>query len=158
MNAAIAPAGLVNATHTEVRYAETDQMGYAHHGTAAVWFELGRTNWLRQIGYPYRRLEAEGLLMPVVRLSIRYCAPGRYEDQILIQSRLTEAGRVRVLFENRAFRVEGPPPGARVLLAEGQVELACVDRSGRPQRLSRELREVLARHLSAGPWPDEKRA
>jgi acyl-CoA thioester hydrolase len=153
MNSANASPGLIQEALTEVRYAETDQMGYAHHGTAAIWFELGRTNWLRESGYPYRRLESEGILMPVVRLNIRYHAPGRYEDQIVIQSRMTELGRVCVLFENRALRLEPDGAGRRTLLVEGSVELACVDRNGCPQRLPKPLHAALAGALSQGPWP-----
>jgi acyl-CoA thioester hydrolase len=137
----------------EVRYAETDQMGFAHHSTAAVWFELGRVGWLRERGLCYRKLEGEGILLPVVRLDIRYLAPARFEDLVTIQSRITEVTRVRVVFANRVLREEY---GQRTLLAEGEVELACVNRQGRPQRLPQEVQATLTRATCTGPWSDIK--
>ena len=59
-------------TRTEVRYGETDQMGYAHHATAVLWLEYGRVHWLRRRGLKYRDLEASGVLLPVVNMNIRY--------------------------------------------------------------------------------------
>src|SRR5438128_1549701 len=85
-------------TRTEVRYGETDQMGYAHHATAVLWFEYGRVHWLRKRGLSYRDLEASGVLLPVVGLNIRYHAPGRFEDQLVIQTRLIDLGKIRVIF------------------------------------------------------------
>jgi acyl-CoA thioester hydrolase len=144
----------VHEMQVEVRYAETDQMGFAHHATAAVWFELGRVGWLRDRGLCYRKLEEEeGVLLPVVRLDIRYLAPARFEDMVVIQSRVTEVTRVRVVFANRVLREEY---GQRTLLAEGEVELACVSRKGRPQRLPHNVQVALAKAICAGPWPDGK--
>ena len=131
-------------TRTEIRYAETDQMGYAHHAAAATWFELGRVVWLRERGLPYGKLEAEGVLLPVIRLEIQYAAPGRFEDLIVIQTRLLKAGHSRLIFENRVLR-EGVECGAPELLVEGRVHLACVDSTGRVRRLPKSVRQVLRR-------------
>ena len=132
---------------TEVRYGETDQMGYAHHSVAVMWFELGRVAWLRHHGMSYRRLEDEGVLLPVTSMTIKYHLPGRFEDQIAIQARLTELGKTRVIFENRVERVEA---GAkRTLLVSGTVELACLDKEGRIRRVPPEftaLWEKLRQH------------
>jgi acyl-CoA thioester hydrolase len=125
---------------TEVRYGESDQMGYAHHSTAVLWFELGRVHWLREHGLSYRELEASGVLLPVVSLQLRYHAPARFEDALVIQTRLLDLGKTRVVFENRVVRPE--PNGQRTLLVSGTVDLACVDRAGKLQRVPKEFEKV----------------
>jgi len=121
-------------TQTEVRYGESDQMGYAHHSVAVMWFELGRVVWLRNHGMSYSDLEKQGVLLPVVEMRIKYHTPGRFEEQIVIQTRLIHLGKTRVTFENRVLRVE--KNGAdRTLLVSGEVELACLDRAGRISRV-----------------------
>jgi acyl-CoA thioester hydrolase len=121
-------------TQTEVRYGESDQMGYAHHSVAVMWFELGRVVWLRSYGMSYSELEKQGVLLPVVEMRIKYHTPGRFEEQIVIQTRLIHLGKTRVTFENRVLRLE--KNGAdRTLLVSGEVELACLDRAGRISRV-----------------------
>ncbi|HEY3321165.1 MAG TPA: thioesterase family protein [Planctomycetota bacterium] len=132
-----APGAVFNEAFTEVRYGETDQMGYAHHSTFVFWFELGRVHWLREYGLSYRKLEASGVLLPVTAMTIRYHAPGRFEDPIVIRTRLAKVTKVRVVFENEVLRVE--KDGSRTLLASGSVDLACLDREGRVQRLPKSL-------------------
>lgn len=125
-----------------VRYVETDQMGYVHHSCYVAWFEMGRIAWLREHGVPYGQLEAQGILMPVVHLDLRYYVPGRFEDQLVIQTRLAEIGRASIGFENRVERENGEAD-KRILLAEGKVELACVGRDGKVKRLPNDLRAFL---------------
>lgn len=127
-------------SHTEVRYGETDQMGYAHHATAVLWLEYGRVTWLRKRGLSYRDLETAGILLPVVNMNIRYHAPGRFEDQLVIRTKLKELSKSRVWFDSWIFRAEDD--GARTLLASGNVELACVDRSGRVRRVPAEFIKI----------------
>ncbi|MCK6474296.1 MAG: acyl-CoA thioesterase [Planctomycetes bacterium] len=149
MGDAISPAGGgYQETRSEVRYGETDQMGYAHHANAVVWFELGRVSFMRAVGLPYSAVEARGLLMPVVRLELRYHQPGRFEDVLIIQTRLAELGKLRVVFENRVLREA--PGGERTLLAEGRVELACVGRDGKPVRMPEDLRAGFEKHVHRG--------
>src|SRR5947208_13026245 len=87
-------------TWIEVRYGETDQMCYAHHATAVLWLEYGRVHWLRKRGLSYRDLEANGILLPVVSMALKYHAPGRFEDQLVIETRLVDLGKSRVIFES----------------------------------------------------------
>ena len=118
---------------TEVRYGETDQMGYAHHSVAVMWFELGRVYWLRQHGLSYRVLEESGVLLPVVEMNLKYHTPGRFEDPLAVQTQLIDLGKTRVSFENRVLRIE--PGGEKILLVSGRVDLACVDPSGKIRRV-----------------------
>src|SRR5436190_20303629 len=89
---------------TEVRYGETDQMGYAHHAVAVLWLEYGRVHWLRKRGLSYRDLEAAGILLPVVSMTLKYHSPGRFEDQLVIRTRLIDLGKSRVSFESTIHR------------------------------------------------------
>ena len=131
-----------NEVHTEVRYGETDQMGYAHHANAVLWFEMGRVAWLRQRGLSYRELETNGILLPVIGMNMRYHAPGRFEDPLAIQTRLIELGKTRITFENKVMRVESA--SERTLLVAGTVELACVDRTGKIRRVPDDFHRIWA--------------
>ncbi len=111
-----------------VRYAESDQMGVAHHGAWVVWFEEARIEWLRAHGFSYRELEAAGVLMPVIELAVRYRQPARFDDQIDLITTVAVRPPSRVVFTTRVER-----DGA--LLGEGVVTVAAVGRDGRPQRL-----------------------
>jgi len=73
-----------------VRYAETDQMGIVYHSHYAVWFEIGRTEFCRAAGLPYRQLEESGLRIPVTGLELKYRRPARYDDELTVRTALAE--------------------------------------------------------------------
>jgi acyl-CoA thioester hydrolase len=143
MAEAFDPTDLLDEAYTEVRYGETDQMGYAHHATAVLWFEYGRVCWLRKRGISYGELERNGILLPVVEMTMKYHTPGRFEDALAIQTRLIHLGKTRVTFENRVLRVE--KDSEKVVLVSGVVELACLDREGRIRRVPGEFQEIWKR-------------
>lgn len=116
-----------NVTQVRVRYAETDAMGIAYHANYLVWFEVGRTALLEELGYPYARLEADGIILPVAECHVRYRVPARYDDVLLIRSRCTELRGVSMVL---SYRVENKETG--VLLAEGWTKHAIVDRNMKP--------------------------
>ncbi len=121
-----------------VRYPEVDSMGVAHHSHHFVWFEIGRTEWMRERGLPYARVEREGTFLPVIEAECAYRAPVRYDELVSVRTRLSEAGAARVTF---TYRVEREGDGA--LLATGSTTHAAVDGAGRPRRLPAALRELL---------------
>lgn len=125
---------------TRVRYPETDRMGVAYHGHYLVWFELGRTEWMRDIGFPYGEMEEGGLFFPVTAVEVRYRRSARYDERLVIETRLVKVGASRVRFEYRIVRAD------ETLLATGTTEHATVDRTGRPCRLPQPLRERLLEH------------
>jgi acyl-CoA thioester hydrolase len=127
-----------SATTLRVRYAETDQMGVAWHGCYLSWFEVGRTDLLRERGMTYRELEAAGLRLPVIAFEARFLKPARYDDLLEVRTRVTGVGGARLSFgyEVRRRPDEGP-------LATGATTHAAVDASGRPVRLPAALRERL---------------
>lgn len=130
----MAPA---HSVETVVRYAETDQMGRAHHGIYVVWCELGRTSMMRSHGISYAELERSGILLPVTRLEIEYRAAAYYEETVRIETRVAAVRSRSVSF---GYEIYGP--SAR-LLARARTDLACIDREGRTRRLPDEVRDAL---------------
>jgi len=135
-------ASRVSRTTTRVRYPETDRMGVAHHAHYLVWFELGRTELMRQAGCAYGALEdVDGVFFPVIEAGAEYIAPARYDDVIDIETRLTRAEGVRVRFDY-VLRNAGD---SRVL-SEGFTVHASCGRDGKPCRLPESLRLRLTGH------------
>jgi acyl-CoA thioester hydrolase len=127
-----------------VRYAETDQMGVVYNSHFLVYFEIGRTEYLRHCGLAYRDLEAQGVYLVVVEASCRYLSPARYDDLLDISTWVSRLRPTRIDFRHRLSR-----KGEDAAVAGGHVVMACVDRSGRPRALPE---EVTARvEVSAGP-------
>ncbi|RXJ50733.1 acyl-CoA thioesterase [Gelidibacter gilvus] len=82
-----------------VRYAETDQMGIVYYGNYAQYFEVGRVEWLRNFGISYKSMEEEGLMLPVVSLSVKYKKPARYDDLIKVKTQLVKLPSASIEFD-----------------------------------------------------------
>jgi acyl-CoA thioester hydrolase len=108
----------VGATELRVRYAETDQMGIAHHANYLIWCELARTDFMRDLGVRYRELEEGGLLLPVVDVRFRYRAVARYDDLLRVRCWVREVATRRVIF---GYAVDRSTDGQ--LLATAQTSL-----------------------------------
>jgi len=111
-----------------VRYQETDAMGVLHHANYFTYFEMGRTELLRANGKAYRDLEADGLLMVIVKIGCSYRRPARYDDVLRLNTRTVRVTAAKIEHEYQLYRGEE-------LLCEGHSTLACVDRDGRVQRV-----------------------
>ena len=85
-------------TKIRVRYGETDQMGVVYYGNYAQYLEQGRTEWLRELGFSYRWMEANDVMLPVVHMSIDYKAPARYDDLIVVKTTLKKMPTVKIEF------------------------------------------------------------
>ena len=95
---AAAPS-LVSEARIKVRYAETDQMGVAYYANYLVWFEVGRSQYCNDCGFSYRDMEREtGLFLIVAEARCRYVTPARYEDELIVRTRITELTRRTVRF------------------------------------------------------------
>jgi acyl-CoA thioester hydrolase len=116
-----------------VRYAETDRMGLLHHANYLVYFEQGRTELLRSLGYSYKDLEDQGYLLVLTKVEVRYRSPARYDDLLTLRTTVERATSVRIDHRYELLR-DG------VLVAEGSTTLACVDREGKLQALPDFLR------------------
>ncbi len=84
-----------------VRYSETDQMGIVHHSNYAVWFEAGRTEFFTKLGLSIREIEKRGILLPLYEMNCRFKSPARYEDEIIVKTKLDSIAKVRVIFSYR---------------------------------------------------------
>lgn len=115
-----------------VRYSETDAMGVVHHGNYASYFEMGRTELLRAQGGNYRLMEESGLLFVVSKLSTHFIAPARYDDLLILTTRVKKIGMAKLEHEYELHR-----DGA--LLTRAETVLACVDRNGKVQRIPEEI-------------------
>ena len=121
-----------------VRYGDTDQMGVAYYANYLVWFEVGRTEWLRSRGYAYRDLERSGVFLPVTEAACRYLAPCRYDDLLHVVAAVGRLGRTVVRFDYRVLKEDG------TLAAVGHTEHCFLSREGRPVRAPQEIARVLA--------------
>ena len=117
-----------------VRYAETDRMGLLHHANYFVYFEMGRTEFLRRSGVSYREIEDGGHFLVIVEIACKFKRPARYDDLLTLRTTVTRVTHVKIVHAYQVFR-DGQ------LLAEGHSTLACVDREGKPQALPPLLRE-----------------
>jgi acyl-CoA thioester hydrolase len=123
-----------------VRYAETDQMGFAYYANYLAWFEVGRCEWLRSLGWSYRDLEVrDALMLPVIEAHCEYRQPARYDDELLIRSRAELASPVRIRFRYDVIRA-----GDGAVLASGHTVHASTNLAGRPKRLPAPIRAFFA--------------
>ncbi len=127
-------------TSVRVRYAETDQMGVVYHGNYFSWFEVGRVEMLRSLGFSYAELESEGCVLPVLEARCRYRRPARYDDLLGVET-VVETVRGSVLVFSYAVWKEA------VLLAEGETKHLVVDRTMRRTRLPERYQAALLRTL-----------
>src|SRR6202162_2575773 len=106
----------VNETRLRVRYAETDQMGVVYHSNHFIWFEVGRVELLRQLGFSYRDMESkDGRFIAVAEAKCRYRAPARYDEEVLVR---TELLNVRDSVVHFGYELRRAEDGA--LLGEGE--------------------------------------
>jgi acyl-CoA thioester hydrolase len=125
-------------TRVRVRYAETDQMGVVYYANYLVWFEVGRTEWLRQSGATYRSLEDDGVSLPVIEAHCEYRQPARYDDELEIRTRAALISPARVRFDYEIARSDD------VVAVVGHTVHAPIGRNGRPCRLPARVGELLA--------------
>jgi len=118
----------VSTAHIQVRYAETDKMGVAHHASYLLWFELARTGLLREAGHAYREMESGGALLPVVEYNCRLYRGAEYDDSLRVETRLVEVRSRALTFEYKVRRGDE-------LLAEGWTRHLCVDDDNRTRRV-----------------------
>ena len=127
-----------------VRYAETDQMGIVYHANYLPWFEVGRTTLMKEIGVPYRKLEEEGFLLPVLEISAKYLRAAVYDDTVEVITSLRERPLLRIRLEYEVRRGEE-------LLVTGSSVHAFVDREGRPVRPPKWAADKILEAFANGP-------
>jgi len=127
-----------------VRYGETDQMGYCYYGNYAQYYEVGRVEALRDLGFSYKSLEESGIMLPVLEYSIKYLKPAYYDDEITIKTMIKEVPGARIRFEYELSNEKGE------LINVGTVILVFVlKETMRPCKAPRELIEHVQKCIEA---------
>lgn len=130
-------------TQVRIRYSETDKMGYVYYGNYAQFFEIGRTNMLRDYGMTYRQMEDSGIMLPVRSMEVRYHSPAFYDDLLTVTTSIKEMPTKRLAFEHEIHNEAGK------LVVTGKVELVFVSAETRrptnpPENFMEKMREVLS--------------
>jgi acyl-CoA thioester hydrolase len=136
MTVTIHPEAASSRSEVRVRFCDTDLMGIVHHANYLAYFEMGRVEWLRRRGVTYADWTQRGLHLPVVDADVRYRAPARFDDALVVEARLVELRAASLRFEYRLER-------NTELLAQGSTRLACIGSDQRPQRFPPEVLKVL---------------
>ena len=92
-----------HSTYVKVRYAETDQMGVVYHGNYAQYLEIARIDWLSAIGISYKKMEEEGVMLPVFELNLKFKRSAKFDDELKIVTQLKNIPAVRIEFEYQIF-------------------------------------------------------
>jgi acyl-CoA thioester hydrolase len=120
-------------TAIRVRYAETDRMGFCYYGNYAQYFEVARVESLRSLGFSYKKLEDQGILLPVVSFNIEYKKPAFYDDELIIKCNVRELPSVKITFDYETYRGD-------TLLNEASTTLVFVkSEDNKPTRIPQEL-------------------
>jgi len=128
----------VHETSIRVRYAETDAMGLAYNAHYLTWFEVGRTELLREAGLTYREMEGKGFRLPLREVGIKYIKPARYDDVLTIRTYIGAKPGIRVRIMYEIVRNDN-------LIATGFTEHVFTDKNLEPIRPPRELKETIER-------------
>jgi len=130
---------VVGAERLRVRYAETDQQAVVYHANFLEYFEVGRTAWIRDAGFPYSEMEEQGYALVVAEAHLRFMRPARYDDILVVETRLSELRTRSCTFTYRVIRET-----AEEVLVEGWTALVCLGPQGRavpiPDHLARVMR------------------
>ncbi|QGU96594.1 YbgC/FadM family acyl-CoA thioesterase [Clostridium bovifaecis] len=112
----------VNKTNIKVRYVETDQMGIVHHSNYYAWFEVGRTEFIKDSGMSYSEIEAEKIMIPVVESGCKYIEGAKYEDELIIETYIDKLSPAKAIFSYNVIREKD-----NKILAKGNTTHAFVD-------------------------------
>lgn len=134
------PAEPETRCQLRVRYAETDGMGVVYYANYLTWFEVGRTDLLRQLGGSYRELEArDKIYLPVVEAHCRYLHPARFDDVVEVRTTASRPSRAKLRFDYELTRAEDG-----VVLAAGTTVHVAINAEGKPCRLPDRLQELFS--------------
>lgn len=117
---------MIAETRISVRYAETDKMGIVYHANYLVWFEVGRTEFLNQLGYPYAKMEEENIMSPVVDMQVSYGSPLTYGDTAIVRTRVVKLTPVKTVYAYEVYK-EGQEIGVDKPCVTGRSTHCVVD-------------------------------
>lgn len=138
---------IAHTTTFRVKYADTDQMGYMYYGNYAQYLELGRTEWLRQLHFSYKKMEKSGIILPVKNMEISYLNPIKYDEKVTLKTLLPKIPTARITFLYELYNEEN------ILCTTAKTTLVFVNIStGKPQRIPDKLLKIIT------PYFQKKRA
>ncbi|MFA9290076.1 MAG: acyl-CoA thioesterase [Solirubrobacteraceae bacterium] len=131
---------IVKQTKIRVRYSESDQMKFTHHSNYVAFFEIGRIEFLRDLGINYSKLEQLGIGLPVLNIDVKYIKPTFFDDEILIETRLeNKPSGAKILFSYKIYNLNN------ILLTKGSTELAFMNlNTGKPIRCPENLNKIFS--------------
>lgn len=130
-------------TQTRVRYSETDQMKYVYYGNYAMYYEIGRVETLRQLGFSYNEMEKSGVMMPVINMQTNYLQPAKYDELLTIKVKIPTLPKARIVFEYEIFNEKDQ------LINTGETTLVFVNmETNRPCRMPDQLANFLEPYFS----------
>lgn len=134
----------IDETSIRVRYAETDTMGVAHHSNYIIWFEAGRSSFMRNAGLSYAEVEKTGNYFRIAEIGARYLAPAFYDELITVRTWVSELHSRGVTFSYSVVRpASASDSGAEQTLTTGFTRLICTDAQGHVRRIPDSLRAAL---------------
>lgn len=119
-------------TKLVVRYQETDQMGIVHHSVYPIWFECGRTDYIREAGMSYGQMEKEGVKLPLLSMKCRFLYPTYYEDEITVKTGIQSLTPTRITFRYNVYRKGYDKP-----VVQGETEHVWTDAGMKPVNLKK---------------------
>ena len=135
----------MDSINIRISYRDTDKMGVVYHANYLVFFEMGRTELLRKLGYSYDKMEQKGMFFPVVNAQCNFHSPAKYDDVITVETRIIELKNVTITFGYK-IKLDGK------LLVSGSTKHPMVNKNFKPARIPQNLKELLLPHLE----PNEK--
>ena len=119
------------------RYSETDSMSYVHHSNYLKYYEIGRLGWLKEVGFSYKKMEEENIILPVIRTNMVFRKPAFFEDELLIKTYLIKKPSYSIEFEYNIYR-------NKELINEGYTKLVFLNKkTGKPIRCPKKILDVI---------------
>ena len=129
-------------TKIRVRYGETDQMGYVYYGNYPLYYEVARTEMIRKLGWPYKKIEENGIMLPVLSLNVKYIRPAFYDDELTIKTRVRKIPGARIDFEYEVYNEN------KELINKGETTLVFVDmKTKKPTSAPQEFIDDIKRYF-----------
>ena len=133
---------LSHETQIRVTYKDTDRMGYSYYGNYPTYYEIGRTEFLRELGLSYKQLEDDGFLLPIVKMNIKYIQPARYDELLTIKTRYKKLHSVKVEFEYEIYNEK------KTLINKGYTLLAFVNvKTRKPTQAPKYYLDIMNKYL-----------
>ena len=131
------------STQVRVRYGETDQMGVVYYGNYALYYELGRVEWMREMGMSYRELEEQGYMLPVVENHSKYLGPATYDELLTVKVTVKEKPGVKITFHCDIFNEKNK------LIHQGTTILVFINKeTGKPCKMPPQMEQLLSPYFN----------